>query len=166
MGVTRGGDPGDPLHCACALYAPPEHCDPCGAAPTLSGRPAWGWRPRAFQPHGPSAPQDLIVHVRDVSHPETELQKASVLSALRGLRLPGPLLDSMLEVHNKVDLLPGCGPLLPRATRGPALPGRRALGPRTLRFTPTAFCFHPFPFVPTCPSHSGPSPRPAAKRVY
>ncbi|XP_006876322.1 PREDICTED: putative GTP-binding protein 6 [Chrysochloris asiatica] len=50
---------------------------------------------------------DLILHVRDVSHPETELQKASVLSALRGLRLPTPLLDSVLEVHNKVDLVHG-----------------------------------------------------------
>ena len=56
---------------------------------------------------GPSAPQDLVVHVRDVSHPETELQKATVLAALRGLRLPASLLDSVLEVHNKVDLVPG-----------------------------------------------------------
>lgn len=54
-----------------------------------------------------SGPQDVIVHVRDLSHPETELQKASVLSALRGLRLPAPLLDAVLEVHNKVDLVPG-----------------------------------------------------------
>lgn len=89
---------------------------PCAPRPTL--RPVGGSAhaqrasrvglgPRVSQPRGPSAPQDLIVHVRDVSHPETELQKTSVLSALRGLRLPGPLLDSMLEVHNKVDLLPG-----------------------------------------------------------
>lgn len=55
----------------------------------------------------PDGPQDVIVHVRDVSHPETELQKASVLSTLRGLRLPAPLLDSMVEVHNKVDRVPG-----------------------------------------------------------
>lgn len=45
--------------------------------------------------------------MRDVSHPESELQKASVLSTLHGLHLPAPLLDSMLEVHNKADLLPG-----------------------------------------------------------
>lgn len=57
--------------------------------------------------HVACLPQDLIVHVRDVSHPETELQKASVLSTLRGLHLPAPLLDSVLEVHNKVDLVPG-----------------------------------------------------------
>ncbi|KAM5290586.1 putative GTP-binding protein 6 [Glossophaga mutica] len=61
------------------------------------------------------ARSDVIVHVRDVSHPETELQKASVLSALRGLRLPGPLLDSALEVHNKVDLVPGYTPSEPGA---------------------------------------------------
>ncbi|XP_036788497.2 putative GTP-binding protein 6 [Manis pentadactyla] len=56
------------------------------------------------------AHSDVIVHVRDVSHPETELQKASVLSTLRGLRLPAPLLDSMVEVHNKVDRVPGYSP--------------------------------------------------------
>lgn len=69
------------------------------------------------------AHSDLIVHVRDVSHPETELQKTSVLSALRGLRLPGPLLDSMLEVHNKVDLLPGYSPTGPRTLAVSALQG-------------------------------------------
>lgn len=79
--------------------------------------PSWAWRvlpsgaghrwPRALRLPGPSGPQDLIVHVRDVSHPETELQKASVLSALRTLQLPRPLLDCMVEVPNKVDLVPG-----------------------------------------------------------
>lgn len=49
----------------------------------------------------------MILHVRDASHPESELQRASVLSALRGLRLPAPLLAGVLEVHNKADLLPG-----------------------------------------------------------
>ncbi|XP_057874306.1 putative GTP-binding protein 6 [Melospiza georgiana] len=47
---------------------------------------------------------DLIVHVRDITHPETILQKATVLSVLRNLNLPSHLLDSMVEVHNKVDL--------------------------------------------------------------
>lgn len=51
--------------------------------------------------------QDVIVHVRDMSHPEAELQKACVLSTLRGLQLPAPLLTSIVEVHNKVDLVPG-----------------------------------------------------------
>lgn len=57
-------------------------------------------------PPGPR-PQDVILHVRDVSHPEHELQKASVLSALQGLGLPAQLLDSLVEVHNKVDRVPG-----------------------------------------------------------
>ncbi|KFP26807.1 Putative GTP-binding protein 6, partial [Colius striatus] len=48
---------------------------------------------------------DLIVHVRDVTHPETILQKATVLSVLKNLNLPSHLLDSMIEVHNKVDLI-------------------------------------------------------------
>lgn len=69
------------------------------------------------------AHSDLIVHVRDVSHPETELQKASVLSALQGLHLPSSLLDSMLEVHNKVDLVPGYSPSGPSAMAVSALLG-------------------------------------------
>ncbi|NXC95129.1 GTPB6 protein, partial [Certhia familiaris] len=48
---------------------------------------------------------DLIVHVRDITHPETILQKATVLSVLKNLNLPSHLLDSMVEVHNKVDLI-------------------------------------------------------------
>ncbi|XP_027743909.1 putative GTP-binding protein 6 [Empidonax traillii] len=48
---------------------------------------------------------DLIVHVRDITHPETILQKATVLSVLKNLNLPSRLLDSIVEVHNKVDLI-------------------------------------------------------------
>ncbi|NXS10741.1 GTPB6 protein, partial [Neodrepanis coruscans] len=40
---------------------------------------------------------DLIVHVRDITHPETVLQKATVLSVLKNLNLPSHLLDSMVE---------------------------------------------------------------------
>ncbi|XP_027809895.2 putative GTP-binding protein 6 [Marmota flaviventris] len=70
------------------------------------------------------AHSDLIVHVRDVSHPETELQKVSVLSALQGLGLPAPLLDSVVEVHNKVDLVPGYRPPDPSAVAVSALLGQ------------------------------------------
>ncbi|XP_057394919.1 putative GTP-binding protein 6 isoform X2 [Balaenoptera acutorostrata] len=66
---------------------------------------------------------DLVIHVRDVSHPETELQKASVLSALRALQLPRPLLDHMVEVLNKVDLVPGYRPAEPNAVAVSALLG-------------------------------------------
>ncbi|XP_066136753.1 putative GTP-binding protein 6 [Saccopteryx bilineata] len=69
------------------------------------------------------AHSDVIVHVRDLSHPETELQKASVFSALRGLCLPAQLLDSVLEVHNKVDLVPGYRLSEPRALAVSALLG-------------------------------------------
>ncbi|XP_026522646.1 putative GTP-binding protein 6 [Notechis scutatus] len=48
---------------------------------------------------------DLIVHVRDVSHPETSLQKKTVLSVLKNLNIPNHLLESIIEVHNKVDLV-------------------------------------------------------------
>lgn len=47
------------------------------------------------------------MHVTDVSHPDAELQKATVLSTLRGLHLPPALLESALEVHSKVDLVAG-----------------------------------------------------------
>ncbi|XP_035249956.1 putative GTP-binding protein 6 isoform X1 [Anguilla anguilla] len=53
---------------------------------------------------------DLIVHVRDVSHPETVNQKANVLSVLKSLQIPERLLNSILEVHNKIDLVPGYQP--------------------------------------------------------
>lgn len=47
---------------------------------------------------------DLIVHVRDISHPETEEQAQDVLDILDGL---GVASDApILEVWNKVDLLP------------------------------------------------------------
>lgn len=48
---------------------------------------------------------DLIVHVRDISHPETLNQKVNVLNVLKSLQIPERLLSSMVEVHNKVDLV-------------------------------------------------------------
>ncbi|XP_071991747.1 putative GTP-binding protein 6 isoform X2 [Engystomops pustulosus] len=49
---------------------------------------------------------DLLVHVRDISHPEAENQKKSVLAVLKNLNVPQKLLDTMIEVHNKIDLVP------------------------------------------------------------
>ncbi|KAJ6667499.1 hypothetical protein lerEdw1_016620 [Lerista edwardsae] len=66
---------------------------------------------------------DLIIHVRDVSHPETNLQKASVLTVLHNLNLPNHLLDSIIEVHNKVDLIEGYLPTEPSAIAISALLG-------------------------------------------
>ncbi|KAM9320009.1 putative GTP-binding protein 6 [Gastrophryne carolinensis] len=48
---------------------------------------------------------DLLIHVRDISHPEAANQKKSVLSVLTSLNVPQKLLDTMIEVHNKVDLV-------------------------------------------------------------
>ncbi|KAM6962987.1 putative GTP-binding protein 6 [Aplochiton taeniatus] len=51
------------------------------------------------------AHSDLIIHVRDISHPETVNQKVNVLNVLRNLQIPDKLMNSMVEVHNKIDLV-------------------------------------------------------------
>lgn len=51
---------------------------------------------------------DVILHVRDVSHPETELHKQSVLQVLHDLGVTGedaPEAKPLIEVFNKIDLL-------------------------------------------------------------
>ncbi|KAM3619042.1 uncharacterized protein V6R79_002068 [Siganus canaliculatus] len=48
---------------------------------------------------------DLLVHVRDISHPETVNQKVNVLNVLRNLQIPDRLMNTMIEVHNKTDLI-------------------------------------------------------------
>ncbi|XP_072246155.1 putative GTP-binding protein 6 isoform X1 [Leuresthes tenuis] len=48
---------------------------------------------------------DLLVHVRDISHPETVNQKVNVLNVLKNLQIPDRLMSSMIEVHNKTDLI-------------------------------------------------------------
>ncbi|MGF1500607.1 MAG: GTPase HflX [Paracoccaceae bacterium] len=50
---------------------------------------------------------DLIVHVRDISHPATAAQKADVIGVLDDLGLGPAEIDGMLEVRNKIDLLDG-----------------------------------------------------------
>ncbi|MDP6689196.1 MAG: GTPase HflX [Alphaproteobacteria bacterium] len=47
---------------------------------------------------------DVIVHVRDIVHPDSEAQKQDVLSVLADLGADGPRRDSMIEVYNKMDL--------------------------------------------------------------
>ena len=41
--------------------------------------------------------------MRDISHPDTEMQKQTVIQTLEGLRGDGNLLDKVIEVCNKVD---------------------------------------------------------------
>ncbi|BBK37277.1 GTPase HflX [Allostella sp. ATCC 35155] len=48
---------------------------------------------------------DLIIHVRDVSHPDTAAQKADVEAVLGELGLADALPVRMIEGHNKIDLL-------------------------------------------------------------
>ena len=48
---------------------------------------------------------DVIIHVRDIAHDETEAQKADVLKVLAELGIEGDADRRILEVYNKIDLL-------------------------------------------------------------
>ena len=48
---------------------------------------------------------DCIVHVRDVSHPDSEAQKADVLNVLDTLGVKASVLEELIEAQNKIDLL-------------------------------------------------------------
>ena len=49
---------------------------------------------------------DLLVHVRDISHPQTDFQKETVLQVIKEVGLHEHLTkDRYLEVWNKVDLV-------------------------------------------------------------
>ena len=48
---------------------------------------------------------DVLVHVRDISHPGTEAQARDVLKVLQDLGVSDDALERMIEVHNKIDLL-------------------------------------------------------------
>lgn len=48
---------------------------------------------------------DLIVHVRDISHPETEAQKRDVINVLANLGIDLAATENHIEVMNKTDLL-------------------------------------------------------------
>lgn len=48
---------------------------------------------------------DILLHVRDISHPETTRQRENVLEVLRDLELQDKLESRTFEVLNKIDLL-------------------------------------------------------------
>lgn len=48
---------------------------------------------------------DIILHVRDISHPETAAQKQDVLNVLKSLGIEHKISTCMIEVLNKADLL-------------------------------------------------------------
>jgi len=53
----------------------------------------------------PLCSQDVLVHIRDISHPDAAAQKINVLETLKRQNVEPKLLDSMIEVCNKVDKL-------------------------------------------------------------
>ena len=68
---------------------------------------------------------DLVVHVRDVSHPDTEAQRADVVSVLADLEIDETTRDGrMIEVLNKIDRIPPERRIevLPTATGSNAIP--------------------------------------------
>ena len=50
--------------------------------------------------------QDIVIHVCDVSHPDHKAQAETVTKTLKSLNLSADMLDNILVVGNKVDLLP------------------------------------------------------------
>ncbi len=48
---------------------------------------------------------DLLLHVRDVSHPDAEAQKRDVEQVLKGLFDSQKLPENVIEIHNKIDKL-------------------------------------------------------------
>jgi len=48
---------------------------------------------------------DIVVHVRDIAHNDTEAQKSDVINVLMDLGLGDDIESEMLEARNKVDLL-------------------------------------------------------------
>ena len=49
---------------------------------------------------------DIILHVRDISHPDTSAQKHDVEEVLRGLFKTDPIPENVIEVYNKIDKIP------------------------------------------------------------
>jgi len=57
---------------------------------------------------------DLLLHVRDSAHEDSAAQKADVMGVLKELFGRDHALDHLIEVHNKIDLLPeGVAPHYP-----------------------------------------------------
>ena len=48
---------------------------------------------------------DIVVHVRDAHHPDSEAQRSDVLNVLIDLGLDEPIEDGVVEAMNKIDLL-------------------------------------------------------------
>ena len=68
----------------------------------------------------------MILHVRDVSHDDSEAQLRDVQEVLKGLGIDEQRRDRVIEVWNKIDRLDGRGP---RAGREPRRAQRRSHRP-------------------------------------
>ena len=49
---------------------------------------------------------DILLHVRDISHPDAQAQKDDVLTVLTELGVSDQAQNAMIEVWNKIDLIP------------------------------------------------------------
>ena len=49
---------------------------------------------------------DILLHIRDISHPDSEAQKRDVEEVLGALFKKGQMPENIIEVWNKIDLLP------------------------------------------------------------
>ena len=49
---------------------------------------------------------DIILHIRDISHPETDAQKSDVIEILKSLGIDEENEKEIFEVWNKIDLIP------------------------------------------------------------
>ncbi|MFZ3233888.1 MAG: GTPase HflX [Stellaceae bacterium] len=52
---------------------------------------------------------DLVIHVRDAHHPDSEAQRADVLAVLSDLGFDETAVDELIEAMNKIDLLDPAG---------------------------------------------------------
>ncbi|WP_346322435.1 GTPase HflX [Emcibacter sp. SYSU 3D8] len=48
---------------------------------------------------------DIVIHVRDISHPDTEAQRQDVIDVLTSLGVPDEEEQVLIDVENKIDLL-------------------------------------------------------------
>ncbi len=64
---------------------------------------------------------DIILHVRDIAHPDTDAQKADVQAVMRDMGIDPDADDRVIEVLNKIDALDAgaCEAVLAQAQRNP-----------------------------------------------
>uniref|UniRef100_A0A1B6H4T3 Hflx-type G domain-containing protein n=1 Tax=Cuerna arida TaxID=1464854 RepID=A0A1B6H4T3_9HEMI len=66
---------------------------------------------------------DVLIHVQDVSHPDLRAQNDHVMETLKSIKLPEKLIEDMITVGNKIDLISG-----PLPDLGTSIPVSATLG--------------------------------------